>query len=85
MTEAFEHGHTDLGGLAPDTAKTSQENVRTADADIHEPEVPEPEDFDASEQEPTGFREVELDNGDIEMQPYWDDQEEDEDTGSKLA
>jgi hypothetical protein len=119
MTEAFEHGHTDLGGLAPDTAKTAYENVRTADTDLrsdvvdqtsnlaqengeydtdgHNPlvkgDIPEPEEFnhtnldDSSdyETEPTGFREVELDNGDIEMQPYWDDQDEDKDTGSKLA
>lgn len=85
MTEAFEHGHTDLGGLTPDTAQTAYENTRTADTDIQEPAAPEPEEFDSPE--PTGFREVELDNGDIEMQPYWDDDVEDTDpdTGSKLA
>jgi hypothetical protein len=85
MTEAFEHGHTDLGGLTPDTAQTAYENTRTADTEIQEPEAPEPEEFDSPE--PTGFREVELDNGDIEMQPYWDNDVEDTDpdTGSKLA
>ncbi len=83
MAEPFEQDQTSFAGLKPDTADTGFENVRTADTDIQEPEAPEPEEFDSPE--PTGFREVELDNGDIEMQPYWDDQEDDEDTGSKLA
>ena len=93
-------GRSDFGGLQPDTTQTAQENVRTAEPELdadaldeltkmaqqaEEPEVPEPEEFDSPE--PTGFREVELDNGDIEMQPYWDDDVEDTDpdTGSKLA
>ena len=53
-----------------------------------EPEAPEPEEFDDVEmpppeaelddngdyvKEPTGYREVEQENGDIVMQPYWDD------------
>lgn len=56
-----------------------------------EPEVPEPEEFDDVEmppseaeldengdyvKEPTGYREVEQENGDIVMQPYWDDDDE---------
>ena len=48
-----------------------------------EPEVPEPEEFDDVEMppeeeppEPTGYREVEQENGDIVMQPYWDDDDE---------
>ena len=56
-----------------------------------EPEVPEPEEFDDVEmppadaeldengdyvKEPTGYREVEQENGDIVMQPYWDDDDD---------
>ena len=97
-------GRSDFGGLQPDTAHTAQENVRTAEPDLKadameelakmaeqsaELDLPaEPEEFDVPESEPTGFREVELDNGDIEMQPYWDDAEDtepDPDNSSKLA
>ncbi len=65
-------GETPKQKLAPDTpapaevktAKTAQENVRTA------PQVVEPDEFDAPN-EPTGYREVELPNGDIEMVPVY--------------
>ena len=66
--------------------------------EVAEPEAPEPDEFDDVPMpdpeaelddngdyvtEPTGYREVELDNGDIVMQPYWGDT--DSDDGSKLA
>jgi len=52
-----------------------------------EAEVPEPEEFDDVPlpeldengdyvTDPTGYREVEQENGDIVMQPYWDDDDE---------
>jgi len=56
-----------------------------------EPEAPEPDEFDDVEmppaenmldehgqyiREPDGYREVEQENGDIEMQPYWNDEDE---------
>ena len=61
------------------------------DPDFSEPEAPEPEEFDDVEmpppeaelddngdyvKEPTGYREVEQENGDIVMQPYWDDDDD---------
>ena len=105
MNKAFEDGHTDFGGMQPDTAQTAYENVRTQQMedttdyndgtwDIPEnaePEVPEPDEFDDVEmppadaelddngdyvKEPTGYREVEQENGDIVMQPYWDDDDD---------
>ena len=85
MAEPFEQDQTSFAGLKPDTADTGFENVRTAQTDIQESEATEPDEFDAADQEPTGLREVELDNGDIVMEPYWDDNDEDTDTGSKLA
>ena len=56
------------------TAKTAKENVRTQKVKPDpvkqpEPEAPEGESFD--EQEPLGYKEVELPNGDIEMVPYY--------------
>jgi hypothetical protein len=62
----------------------------TDNPDLTEPEAPEPEEFDDVEMppqgeldengdyvtEPTGYREVEQENGDIVMQPYWDDDNE---------
>ena len=81
MHDGFAPETTDFAGLKPDTADTGYENVRTEE--FQEPEVAEPEEFDDVEmppeketREPTGYREVELDNGDIEMQPYWDDDDE---------
>jgi hypothetical protein len=77
------------GKLTPDaitpevkTAKTQKENVRTAPKPEApaptpepkpEPEAPLGESFD--EQEPLGFREVELPNGDIEMVPYYTEED----------
>lgn len=64
--------HQDV--TAPDivetkTAATAKENVRTQVQPDPEPEAPLGEDFD--EQEPLGYKEVELPNGDIEMVPYY--------------
>lgn len=54
------------------TAKTAAENVRTAPQPTPAPEAPLGEDFDDHiEQEPLGYKEVELPNGDIEMVPYY--------------
>ena len=69
------------------TAKTQKENVRTAKVKPDtkpvkqpepEPEAPQGESFE--EPEPLGFKEVELPNGDIEMVPYYTQEEADEDT-----
>ena len=69
------------------TAKTQKENVRTSNQKIKpdtqpvkqpEPEAPIGESFE--EPEPLGFKEVELPNGDIEMVPYYTQEEADEDT-----
>lgn len=67
------------GKLKPDavtpevkTAKTQKENVRTQKVQpdtTPEPEAPQGESFD--EQKPLGFKEVEQPNGDIEMVPYY--------------
>jgi hypothetical protein len=64
------------------TAKTAKENVRTAKAkpDTPKKETPEPkapEQFD--EDQPLGYKEVEQENGDIEMVPYYTQEEADED------
>jgi hypothetical protein len=64
--------HQDV--TAPDivetkTAATAKENVRTQVQPDPEPSAPLGEDFD--EQEPLGYKEVELPNGDIEMVPYY--------------
>ena len=63
----------------PKTAKTAKENKRTAPLQpdtTPEPTPPAGDSFD--EQEPLGFKEVELPNGDIEMVPYYTE-DEDED------
>lgn len=60
---------------APKTAKTAAENVRTAKpAPAPEP-VAEPDEFTAP-QEPIGYKEVELPNGDIEMVPVYKSEDE---------
>jgi hypothetical protein len=66
------------------TSKTAKENVRTSKVQPDtqtkkepEPATPEEESFD--DQEPLGFKEVELRNGDIEMVPYYTEEEADED------
>ena len=55
------------------TAKTAQENVRTA------PPVEEPDEFAEPEveplPEPLGYNEVELPNGDIDMIPYYNEED----------
>lgn len=58
---------------APKTAATAKENVRTAKP-APEP-VAEPDEFDAPN-EPIGYREVELPNGDIEMVPVYKSDDE---------
>lgn len=58
---------------APKTAATAKENVRTAKP---KPEpVVEPDEFDAPN-EPIGYKEVELPNGDIEMVPVYKNDDE---------
>jgi len=66
------------------TAQTAKENVRTQKVQPDpepvskpEPEAPLGESFD--EEEPLGYKEIELPNGDIEMVPYY--KEEDKDDG----
>ena len=64
----------------PKTAATAKENVRTSTPvtpdTTPEPTPPAGEEFD--NEEPLGFKEKELPNGDIEMVPYYTE-EEDED------
>jgi len=56
----------------PKTAKTAKENVRTKKQAEPKPQpVVEPEEFDAPDLEPLGYKEVEQPNGDIEMVPYY--------------
>ena len=67
-------GSVDKSAPEVKTAKTAKENVRTQKVKPDpvkqpEPEAPEGESFD--EQEPLGYKEVELPNGDIEMVPYY--------------
>lgn len=57
--------------LAPKTAATAKENVRTAKS----VSTVEPDEFDAPA-EPVGYREVELPNGDIEMVPVYKSEDE---------
>lgn len=66
------------------TSKTAKENVRTSKVQPDtqtkkEPEPKEPEGETFDEQEPLGFNEVELPNGDIEMVPYYTEGDADED------
>jgi len=69
-------GSLDKSAPEVKTAKTAAENVRTQKLQPDpepitepEPEAPLGESFD--EQEPLGYKEVELPNGDIEMVPYY--------------
>ena len=75
------------GKLQPDgatpevkTAKTAKENVRTAPKQEPpkttqpEPEAPLGESFD--EEKPLGYKEVELPNGDIDMVPYYTEEDD---------
>ena len=70
------------GNLKPDpvqepkTTKTQKENIRTSKPNTQkqpEPEAPKGESFE--EQEPLGYKEYELPNGDIEMVPYYTQEE----------
>lgn len=66
------------GGLAPDvkTAKTQAENIRTAPTPEPQIEAPLGEDFDDNiEQEPLGYREVEDENGNFTMVPYYKEED----------
>lgn len=57
----------------PKTAKTAKENKRTAKAPAP---IVEPDEFDAPEGvEPLGYKEVEMPNGDIEMVPFYKDED----------
>lgn len=58
---------------APKTAATAKENVRTAMPQAQP--VVEPDEFDAPN-EPVGYREVELPNGDIEVVPVYKSEDE---------
>jgi len=64
-------------GTEPPTTKTAKENKRTAKKEEPAPEpVVEPDEFDAPEGvEPLGYKEVELPNGDIEMVPYYKEED----------
>ena len=63
------------------TAKTAKENVRTAKAkpDTEKESNKAKEEEETPEQMPLGFKEVELPNGDIDMVPYYTEEEADED------
>jgi hypothetical protein len=58
-----------MPGSQPKTANTAKENQRTQSRAKPVP-VPEPDEF-AAPQEPLGYKEVTLDNGDIQMVPYY--------------
>lgn len=61
------------------TAKTEAENVRTAKTKVQpdpEPVPEQPSEFDEPEEiEPLGYNEVMQDNGDIEMVPYYKEED----------
>lgn len=67
--------------VAPKTAHTAKENVRTQNQQktpsVPDPDpdpVSEPDEFGAPEDlEPVGYKEIELPNGDIEMVPVYKD------------
>jgi len=59
----------------PKTAKTAKENKRTAITPDTTPEPTPPAGESFDKQEPLGFKEVELPNGDIEMVPYYTEDE----------
>jgi hypothetical protein len=58
-----------LKGPTPTTSGKLTQKVKPDPVKQPEPEAPEGESFD--EQEPLGYKEVELPNGDIEMVPYY--------------
>ena len=59
------------------TAKTAAENVRTSKLQPDPEPVVEPDEFDEPEEvppmEPLGYKEVQMPNGDIEMVPYYNE------------
>jgi hypothetical protein len=65
------------------TAKTEAENVRTAKQKVQpdpvEPEPQQPSEFDEPEEEPMpeplGYNEVETPEGDIDMVPYYNEED----------
>ena len=63
------------------TAKTAAENVRTKVQPDPEPIPEEPNEFGEPEDvpplEPLGYKEVEMPNGDIEMVPYYNEEDAD--------
>lgn len=79
----------DTADTGYENVRTENPDNLDMDFDVAEPEAPEPEEFDAPTppeaeldengdyvEPPTGYREVEQENGDIVMQPYWDDDNE---------
>lgn len=68
----------------PKTAKTEKENARVTKRDVDTkreqmkkeliPDVAEPDEFDAP-MEPLGYKEVEQENGDIELVPYYKEED----------
>lgn len=68
------------GVVETKTAKTEAENVRTAKTKVQpDPIIEEPSEFDEPETEampePLGYNEVELPNGDIDMVPYYNEED----------
>lgn len=63
------------GVVETKTAKTAAENARTQKLQPDPEPVVEPDEFDEPEEvppmEPLGYKEVQLPNGDIEMVPYY--------------
>jgi len=57
----------------PKTAKTAAENVRVAELDDQPSEFNEPE--EVAPLEPLGFNEITLPNGDIDMVPYFNNED----------
>ncbi len=82
----------DTADTGYENVRTENPDNLDMDFDVAEPEVPEPDEFDdvplpdvdvsALDEngdyvtEPTGYREVEQENGDIVLQPYWDDDDD---------
>ena len=70
-------GSVDKSAPEVKTAKTAKENVRTAKAKPDTKKTQEPEPEAPEEQKPLGYKEVELPNGDIDMVPYYTQEEAD--------
>ena len=75
-TSASLKGNVPTAKLQPDaaaevkTTATAKENIRTQKAKPDPVPVSEPDEFDAP-QEPVGYKEITLPNGDIEMVPVY--------------